>query len=132
MTALASLLAQDQALAEAANSAVVEPWAAAHFALMQRAVARGEVPASADIATLSQVIPSMAAYRSLVQRRAFELGFLAAMVDTVILPALHHPPSHPPAPSESEPAHQPSKAIPRSRRGRSANNSNDKETRRRQ
>lgn len=62
MTALASLLSQDQALADAANSAVVEPWAEAHLALMTRARERGEVPATADIATLSQVIPSMAAY----------------------------------------------------------------------
>lgn len=95
MTALASLLSQDQTLAEAANSAVVEPWAEAHFTLMQRAVERREIPATADIATLSRVIPSMAAYRSLIQRRAFELDFLVSMVDTVVLPALRHPPSHP-------------------------------------
>jgi AcrR family transcriptional regulator len=96
MTALASLLAQDQTLADAANGAIVEPWAEAHFALMQRAVARGEISATADITTLSQVIPSMAAYRSLVQRKAFELGFLVSMVDTVILPALRHPPPEKP------------------------------------
>lgn len=91
MTALASLLSQDQTLAEAANSAVVEPWAEAHLALMQRAVERGEIPASADVSTLSQVIPSMAAYRSLVQRKPFELTFLVSMVDAVVLPALRNP-----------------------------------------
>lgn len=93
MTALASLLSQDQALAEAANGAVVEPWAAAHRALMERAIARGEVSASADIAVLSQVIPSMAAYRSLVQRKSFDLAFLVSMVDGVILPAIGIKPS---------------------------------------
>ncbi|APR78178.1 Transcriptional regulator, TetR family protein [Minicystis rosea] len=98
MTALSSLLAQDQSLADAANSAVVEPWAEAHVALMQRAVARGEIPASADIHTLSQVIPSMAAYRSLVQRKAFDLAFLVSMVDGVVLPALRHPPAGPTGP----------------------------------
>ncbi|WP_437946112.1 TetR/AcrR family transcriptional regulator [Sorangium sp. So ce296] len=93
MTGLASLLSQEQALAEAANSAVVEPWAEAHLALMQRAVARGEISASADIATLSQVIPSMAAYRTLVQRKPIDLAFLVSMVDGVIVPALRNQPS---------------------------------------
>ncbi|PCC72146.1 transcriptional regulator, TetR family [Nannocystis exedens] len=93
MTALASLLSQDPALAGAANGAVVEPWAAAHRALMERAVARGEISAAADIATLSQVIPSMAAYRSLVQRKSFDFTFLVSMVDGVILPALGIEPS---------------------------------------
>jgi hypothetical protein len=73
MTALASLLSQDQTFAEAANNAVLEPWAAAHLALMQQAASREELSAHADIATLSQVLPSMAAYRSRVQRRALDV-----------------------------------------------------------
>ncbi|WP_437726681.1 TetR/AcrR family transcriptional regulator [Sorangium sp. So ce861] len=113
MTGLASLLSQEQALAEAANSAIVEPWAEAHLALMQRAVARGEVSASADIATLSRIIPSMAAYRTLVQRKPFDLAFLVSMVDGVIVPALRNRPSdvppgstgHRPDPTAS-PAHE--------------------------
>lgn len=88
MTALASLLSQDEALADAANGAVVEPWAEAHRVLMERAVARGEISASADVDTLSLVIPSMAAYRSLIQRRPFDWAFLVSMVDGVVLPAL--------------------------------------------
>ncbi|MDY7227049.1 TetR/AcrR family transcriptional regulator [Hyalangium rubrum] len=94
MTALATLLSQDEALADAANGAVVEPWAAAHRALMERAITRGEISASADIVTLSQVIPSMAAYRSLVQRKSFDLAFLVSMVDGVVLPALGLVPGH--------------------------------------
>jgi AcrR family transcriptional regulator len=93
MTALAALISQDPALAEAANSAMVEPWAEAHTALMRRAVARGEVSASADIGTLSQIIPAMAAYRALVQRKPFDLAFLVSMVDGVLLPALRNHPS---------------------------------------
>jgi AcrR family transcriptional regulator len=88
MTALASLLATDRALAEAGSAVVVQPWADAHFALMERAMNRGEVSASADIATLSQIIPSLAAYRTLVQQKPFTLAFLVSMVDGVILPAL--------------------------------------------
>ncbi len=88
MTALGSLLATDQALADAGSAVVVQPWADAHFALMQRAVARGEVSHTADITTLCQIIPSMAAYRTLVQRKPFSLEFLVSMVDGVIMPAL--------------------------------------------
>jgi AcrR family transcriptional regulator len=121
MTALASLLSQDETLAEAATSAVVEPWAEAHFALMKRAVARGEVSAAADIATLSHVIPSMAAYRSLMQRRSFDLGFLVSMVDTVVLPALRHPPSLSPPLGDPSPDPPSSTAPPRSRNRRSPN-----------
>jgi AcrR family transcriptional regulator len=88
MAGLASLLSQDQVLVEAANAAVVHPWAEAHFALMQRAIERGEIAADADIGTLSQVLPSMAAYRTLVQRKPFDQAFLVSMLDGVILPAL--------------------------------------------
>lgn len=88
MAGLASMISHDHAFAEAANAAVVEPWADAHLVFMRRSMDRGEIPASADIETLSQVIPSMAAYRALVQRKPFEREFLVALVDGVLLPAL--------------------------------------------
>lgn len=91
MAGLASLLSQHPDLAEAGNAAIVEPWAAAHRALIARAVGRGEVAATADIAALSQVIPAMAAYRALVQRKPFDREFLVAMIDGVLLPALRPP-----------------------------------------
>ncbi len=90
MAGVASLLSQDHTLAEDANAAVIQPWAEAHFALMQRAVKRGEISEDADIETVSQVLPSMAAYRTLVQRKPFDQDFLLSMVDGVILPALRH------------------------------------------
>lgn len=88
MNGLASLLAQDPTLADAANAAVVQPWADAHLALMRRAVERGEISARADIDTLSRLIPSMAAYRTLVERKPIDLAFLMTMVDGVVVPAL--------------------------------------------
>ncbi len=95
MTGLASLLSQEQALAEAANDAVVQPWADAHLVLMKRALARGEISPSADLEALSQLLPSLAAYRTLVQRRPVDLAFILSLVDGVILPALQHPPAAP-------------------------------------
>jgi AcrR family transcriptional regulator len=88
MAGLASVLSQHPELAEAGNAAIVEPWAIVNLRLMERAVARGEVLPGSDIKTASQVMPSMAAYRALIQRKPFELQFLISVIDGVLLPAL--------------------------------------------
>lgn len=88
MAGLAAMLAQNPALAEAGQAAVVTPWVIANRLLLQRALARGEVTKGTRIETLAQVIPSMAAYRALIQRRPFERAFLVEMIDGVLLPAL--------------------------------------------
>ena len=74
MAGLASMMSRHAELAEAGNAAVVEPWVGTLHVLMQRAVESGEVPASADIETVSRVIPSMAAYRVFIQREPFDPG----------------------------------------------------------
>jgi AcrR family transcriptional regulator len=88
MAGLASMISDDHAVAEAVNAAVVQPWADAHLLFMRRALNRGEIPAAADIESASHVIPSMAAYRALIQRKPFAREFLVALVDGVILPGL--------------------------------------------
>jgi AcrR family transcriptional regulator len=90
MAGLAALLLNHAGLAEAAHAALVVPWADAHRICMQRAVARGEISPSADIETAAQIIPSMAAYRALIQRKPFEHAFLVTLIDSVLLPALRH------------------------------------------
>lgn len=87
MAGLASMLSHDRGLAEALNAAIIEPWADAHRVFMHRAVDRGEIPA-ADIETLSHVVPSMAAYRTLIQRKPVDRGFLVSLIDGLLLPAL--------------------------------------------
>jgi AcrR family transcriptional regulator len=88
MAGLVSMLSDHQGLAEAVNAAIVDPWAAAHLMMMQRAAARGEISETADIETVSRIIPSMAAYRALIQRKPFEKEFLVTLIDGVLLPAL--------------------------------------------
>jgi AcrR family transcriptional regulator len=88
MAGLASVLSQHPEFAEAGDRAIVEPWADAHLALMQRAADRGELRSGADVRAASQVVPSMAAYRALIQRKPFDLHFLTCVVDGVLLPAL--------------------------------------------
>ena len=87
MSGLSTMITQHQKLSEAGTAAIVEPWAQAHRKLMERAVERGTGRASADIETLSQVIPSMAAFRSIVMRKPFDKEFLVSLVDSVIMPA---------------------------------------------
>ncbi|MBE7157551.1 MAG: TetR/AcrR family transcriptional regulator C-terminal ligand-binding domain-containing protein, partial [Rhodospirillales bacterium] len=76
------------ALAEAGHAAIVAPWVEANRSLLRRAVDRGEASGRANIETLAQVIPSMAAYRALVQRRPFGRDVLVEMIDGLLLPAL--------------------------------------------
>ncbi len=88
MAGLAGLLASDASVASEVHAAVVGPWANAHRIIMQRGIERGEVRPDADIETLSLITPSLAAYRSLVQRLPFDFEFLSSIVDSVLLPAL--------------------------------------------
>lgn len=88
LAGLSALLAQESALAGAASNAIVEPWVEANRALLHRAAARGEIAADARIGTMASIIPSLAAYRSLIERKAFDRDFLVEMIDHVLLPAL--------------------------------------------
>jgi AcrR family transcriptional regulator len=88
LAGLSALLAQDASLASAASNAIVEPWVEANRALLHRAAARGEIVADASIETMASIIPSLAAYRSLIERKPFNRAFLVEMIDQVLLPAL--------------------------------------------
>lgn len=88
MAGLATLLSFEPALSDAASDALVGPWVSANRALMERAVARGEIASTAPIETLASVVPSLGAFRSLMQRQPFDRAFLTSMIDDVLLPAL--------------------------------------------
>jgi len=88
MAGVAAMLAQHPALAEAGHAAIVAPWVAANRTLIERARARGEAAAHAQVDTLAQLIPSLAAYRALIERRPFDHAFLVEILDGVLLPAL--------------------------------------------
>lgn len=88
MAGVAAMLAQHPALAESGHDAIAAPWVAANRALIERARGRGEVDANAHVDTVAQIIPSLAAYRALIQRRPFDHAFLVEIIDGVLLPAL--------------------------------------------
>lgn len=93
MAGLVSLLSHRALFAEAAHSALIEPWSEAHRLLMRRAASRHEIPSSADIETICEVLPTMAAYRTIVQRKPFDRDFLVSTIDILIMPALRRDPT---------------------------------------
>jgi AcrR family transcriptional regulator len=88
MAGLMSMLSRDPQLADAAYAAIIEPRAAANRFLLRRAMERGEIPADADIETLSLVSQSMAYHRTLILRKPVDREFLLSIVDGVLMPAL--------------------------------------------
>ena len=88
MAGLMSMLSRAPELADAANAAIVEPRARVNRILLRRAVERGEISADCDIDALSVLTPSMAAYRTLIQRKQVDREFLISLIDGVLLPAV--------------------------------------------
>ena len=88
MAGLMSMLSAAPELAEAANTALVKPRAEANRILFQRAIDRGEISPACDIDTLCVVTPSMAAFRTLIERKPVDREFLISLIDGVLLPAV--------------------------------------------
>lgn len=88
MAGLTSMLAEHPALADAADAAIIEPWAAVNRVLIERAVARREIAAPLDIDALARLVPTMAAYRVCIQRKPIPNDYVASLIDAVLLPAL--------------------------------------------
>ena len=85
---LTAMLATDSTgLGAVAYAAGVGVWVAANRAALERAAARGEIAASADLDLLSRLIPSMCMYRVAVERVALDPAFTNGLIDRVLLPA---------------------------------------------
>ena len=87
MAGIASMIARNPELAEAAHDAIVAPRAAANRILFQRAIERGEIPADSDIEMLCMIGPALASYRTLMLQKPVDREFLVRNIDRVILPA---------------------------------------------
>jgi AcrR family transcriptional regulator len=91
MGGVVSMLSRDPQLADAVNDAITEPRARLNRFLIERAIARGEVRPDVDIDTVAHISPSMASYRTLVQRKPVDRAFLIGLIDGVVLPSLGLP-----------------------------------------
>lgn len=88
MGGVASLLSTEPELADAAASALVEPFVASQRLLMLRAQERGEIGPDVDVETIAHVTPALTAFRLVVQRRHLDADLLRRLVDTVVMPAV--------------------------------------------
>lgn len=87
MAGIVSMLSKSPELAEAAQSAIVEPRARANRLLLQRAIDRGEIGAEVDVDNIAMVSTAMVSYRVLMLRKSVTRDYLISIIDGVILPA---------------------------------------------
>ncbi len=87
MAGVAALLTRAPELTDAASAALMGPRMAAHRILLERARARGEVRADADLDALSRLLPAMASFRLLVERKPIDRDFQISLIDGILLPA---------------------------------------------
>ncbi|MBT2517871.1 TetR/AcrR family transcriptional regulator [Streptomyces sp. ISL-90] len=95
MAGLVGMLSSTPELAEAANTAIVEPRAAINRMLLERAIRRGEISPECDVETLAILMPAMAAFRTLVLRKPVDREFFVSLIDGVLLPAAGVPQGRP-------------------------------------
>jgi AcrR family transcriptional regulator len=88
MAGLVSMLTRNPELADAANTAMVEPRAAVNRVFFKRAIERGEISSDCNVEMLSQVSASMVAYRALILRTPVDRAFLISIIDGVVMPAV--------------------------------------------
>lgn len=93
MSSLSAVVTQEPALAGAIDAAVHAPWVEAYEVFFDRAIARGEITAPAHFAELTHIVPSMAAYRVIMQLQPVTREYLINLIDGVLLPALCCPPA---------------------------------------
>mgnify|MGYP003647018499 CR=1 FL=1 len=87
MAGVAALLTREPDLTDAASAVLMAPRIAAIRGLLERALARGEVRADADLAPLAELLPAMAAFRGLVERKPIDREYQIALIDGILLPA---------------------------------------------
>ena len=88
LASLLSELSRDPELRQAAYEAIGAPPAAALAAVLDRWVARGEIPASVPVGLLTGIIPAVAFRTVVLRQQALDPQTAADLVDHVMLPAL--------------------------------------------
>ncbi|WP_396641687.1 TetR/AcrR family transcriptional regulator [Microbacterium sp.] len=87
MAGVAALLTREPELTDAASAVLMAPRIAAIRGLLERALARGEIRADADLDALAELLPAMAAFRGLVERKPIDREYQISLIDGILLPA---------------------------------------------
>jgi AcrR family transcriptional regulator len=87
MAGVAALLTREPELTEAASDVLMAPRIAAIRLILERALARGEIRPDADLDSLAMLLPALAAFRGLVERKPIDRDFQISLIDGILLPA---------------------------------------------
>jgi AcrR family transcriptional regulator len=87
MAGVMSLLTRSPELTDTVKAAIVEPRAEINRIFLRRAIARGEIPADANIEMLAILTSSLAFYRTMILRKPIDREFLVSVIDDIFLPA---------------------------------------------
>jgi AcrR family transcriptional regulator len=88
LAGLGSFTTQHQKSYDDALAGIFGPWIEVNTALMKRAVRRKELPKGADIAAACEVIVSMTAFRTSIQRKSFDRTSYETLLDNILIPGL--------------------------------------------
>lgn len=89
---LGSFLSQSKEIAQETMSAIFEPWITLNRKFMKEAAKKGEISQHADIDAACTAIIALNLYRVSYEGKPFDKAYYSSMIDTLILPALKHPP----------------------------------------
>lgn len=73
-------------LAAKAREQLIEPRRVMQRAILERAVARGEIPPERDLDSLSNVMPALVFHRQMVLGEPVDQAFLSNLIDQILLP----------------------------------------------
>lgn len=86
MAGLVAALPLHPDLAAMAREQLVEPRRLRQRAVLERAVARGEIPPGRDLDSLSHVMPALVFHRQMVLGEPVDEAFLNHLIDHIVLP----------------------------------------------
>lgn len=88
LSGLGSFFADYRKISEDLPRQIFGGWENANAQLLERAVERGELAASANIPAACRVISAMTAFTTTLQLKAFDRASYADLLDSIVLPAL--------------------------------------------
>lgn len=92
VTGVLSAMRTDAELAELVRTQVIETKRGKFQAIVDRAVARGELSARTTADLVEEIMPAMLINRMVIQGEALDEAFAVHLVDDIVLPLLNRPP----------------------------------------
>lgn len=86
MAGLVAALPLHPDFAAMARERLIEPRRLRQLAVLERAVARGEIPPGRDLESLSHVMPALVFHRQMVLGEPIDEAFLSHLIDHIVLP----------------------------------------------